>query len=158
MVARMGRRRDVSMSDLETIEFLEASPTAVLSTVGRNGYPHAAAMWFALQDRELWMWTYAKSQKAINVRRNPKVAFLVEDGEAYSDLRGVLVTGDVRVEAEFESVAAIGRLLYDRYTLPRTGIPAADGPIEEIERQARKRVGLILPLDDLASWDHRKLT
>ncbi|MGH2730285.1 MAG: pyridoxamine 5'-phosphate oxidase, partial [Actinomycetota bacterium] len=64
----------------------------------------------------------------------------------------------LRIVRDLEAVAAIGGLLYDRYTLPRTGVPLEAGPDVEIRRQATKRLGLILPIARVASWDHSKIT
>ena len=138
-------------------EFLGVPRTATLSTLGPDGGPHSAGMWFVHDARELRMWTYAKSQKAVNLRRDPRVAFLVEEGVEYSELRGVLVRGGVEIVTDFQSIAGIGRELYARYTEPHTGVPAAGAVLAEIERQAHKRVGLVLPLLDVASWDHGRL-
>ena len=145
------------MSSDEVERFLAEPRTAALSTLDKTGAPHAAGMWFAVAGAEILMWTYAKSQKAVNLRRDPRCALLVEDGVAYGELRGVLVTGVVTLIEEFEDVRSIGMALYERYTKPGTGVAVEDGPIAEIERQARKRIGLSLPLADVASWDHRKL-
>lgn len=153
----MSPRRDVSMSTEEVAAFLAEPRTAVLSTLDRDGSPHAAGMWFVPGDREIRMWTYAKSQKAVNLRRDPRCAFLAEDGMAYAELRGVLVKGSVRLVDDLDAIVAIGTELYERYTAPATGVPAREGPIAEIERQAHKRVGLVLPLSDVASWDHSRL-
>lgn len=137
------------MGPAEVASFLEGPHTAVLSTIARDGGPHAAGMWYVADDREIRMWTYRKSQKAVNLRRDPRAAFLVETGTAYAELRGVLVRGRVRVVTDPTAVATIGLELYERYT--------QEGPIVEIERQAQKRVGLVLPLIEVASWDHSKL-
>jgi PPOX class probable F420-dependent enzyme len=145
------------MAPDEITRFLAAPRTAVLSSLDKDGAPHSAAMWFVAAGAEVLMWTYAKSQKAVNLRRDPRCALLAEEGLAYNELRGVLVTGAVTLIDDFESIRAIGIALYDRYTRPATGLPAEDGPMVEIERQARKRVGLSLPLTDVASWDHGKL-
>jgi PPOX class probable F420-dependent enzyme len=150
-------RRDVSMSPEEISAFLATPRTAVLSSLGKDGSPHAAGMWFAADEREIRMWTYRKSQKAVNLERDPRCAFLVEEGMAYSELRGVLVKGSVQLVGDLDDIVAIGRELYERYTLPATGVQAEQGPIVEIERQAAKRVGLALPLEDVASWNHSKL-
>jgi PPOX class probable F420-dependent enzyme len=150
-------RRDVSMSPEEIAAFLSTPRTAVLSSLGKDGAPHAAGMWFAVDEREIRMWTYRKSQKAVNLERDPRCAFLVEEGMAYSELRGVLVTGSVRLITAPDDIIAIGRELYDRYSLPATGVQAEQGPIVEIERQAPKRIGLALPLENISSWDHSKL-
>jgi PPOX class probable F420-dependent enzyme len=146
------------MTPEEVAAFLEQPRTAVLTTLGPTGWPHSVGMWFAVVDDELRMWTYAKSQKARNALRDPRCSVLVEDGIAYGELRGVLVRGRLRVVRDFEAVAAIGRLLYDRYTLPRTGVPLDAGPEVEVLRQASKRVGLVLPIDKIASWDHTKMS
>ena len=153
----MSPRRDVSMSPEEVGEFLATPRTAVLSSLAKDGSPHAAGMWFVADDREIRMWTYRKSQKAVNIARDPRCAFLVEEGMAYSELRGVLVTGSVRLVTTVDDIVAIGTELYERYTLPATGVRAEEGPIEEIRRQGAKRVGLVLPLEEIASWDHSKL-
>jgi len=150
-------RRDVSMSPEEISSFLAAPRTAILASVFKDGSPHAAGMWFVADDAEIRMWTYAKSQKAVNLKRDPRCAFLVEEGVAYSELRGVLVTGSVSLVTTVANIVAIGRELYERYTLPATGVAAQEGPIVEIERQANKRIGLRLPLEDVASWDHSRL-
>lgn len=145
------------MSPEQVAEFLRAPRTGVLSTISKDGGPHAAGMWFVAVDHAVAMWTYAKSQKAVNLRRDPRAAFLVEDGLDYAALRGVLVRGSVEVVTDFDSIVEIGRSLYARYTEPSTGVPVDGGPLVEIERQARKRIGILLPLLDVASWDHSKL-
>lgn len=145
------------MTQGEIAALLAMPLTGVLSTLDRSGAPHSAAMWFVPGNDELRMWTYAKSQKAVNLRRDPRCAFLVEEGSAYNELRGVLVKASARVVSDYDEILAIGKALYDRYTLPATGVDAVAGPIVEIERQARKRVGIALPLADVASWDHSKL-
>jgi len=37
---------------------------------------------------EVWIWTYAKSQKVRNLERDPRATVLVETGHEYSELRG----------------------------------------------------------------------
>jgi PPOX class probable F420-dependent enzyme len=145
------------MSREEVMSFLDEPRNAVLSTLGGDGMPHAAAMWFVASDDEVRMWTYAKSQKAVNLRRDPRCALLAEEGLAYDELRGVLIRGRARLIEDFDDISAIGVALYDRYSKPRTGMEVEEGPILEIERQAAKRVGVSLALADVASWDHRKL-
>jgi PPOX class probable F420-dependent enzyme len=141
----------------EVATFLAEPRNGVLSTLERDGSPHAAAMWFVFHGDDISMWTYAKSQKAVNLRRDPRCALHVEDGLAYNELRGVLIQGRAELIEDLDDIVAIGTALYDRYTLPTTGLPADQGPIAEIERQASKRVGIRLPMTRVSSWDHRKL-
>lgn len=155
--APVSPRADVSMTPAEVRAFLDVPRNAVLTTIGSDGFPHAAGMWFVPGDRDVRMWTYAKSQKSVNAQRDPRCAFLVDDGIAYDELKGVLVQGELEVLTDYEDVLAIGVALYDRYTRSRLGIGVEEGPIVEIQRQATKRVGFALPLDRVASWDHSKL-
>lgn len=156
----MSPRVDVSMSEEELTEFLRTPRTAVLSSNGRDGFPHSVAMWFApALDRgagEVHMWAYRKSQKIVNLERDARCAFMVEEGMAYNELRGVLVQGQARIVDDPEEIFDIGRRLYEIYTLPATGVPAtaAEG---ELRRQAGKRKGIVLPFEKVASWDHGKL-
>jgi PPOX class probable F420-dependent enzyme len=145
------------MTPEEVAAFLAEPRTGVLTTLGPDGWPHSAGMWFAVVEAELHMWTYAKSQKAANAQRDSRCSFLVEEGVGYSELKGVLVRGRLTIVRDVAAVAAIGGLLYDRYTLPRTGVPLDAGPHVEVRRQATKRVGLILPIARVASWDHAKM-
>jgi PPOX class probable F420-dependent enzyme len=150
-------RVNISMSPAEVTSFLAAPHTAVLSTVGRSGLPHLAGMWFVPADDELHMWTYAKSQKAVNLRRDPRCAVLVERGDEYSELRGVLVRAEARLVEDYDTIVQIGMALSARYSVPATGEAATRPAQVEIERQAAKRVGLIVPMSRVASWDHSKL-
>lgn len=145
------------MTDQEIEAFLGRPLTAVLSTLARDGGPHSAGMWFAAEPGAIRMWTYAKSQKAVNLRRDPRAALLAEEGDTYSELRGVLVRGRAELVTAFDDVVAVGARLYELYTQPQSQSPVEGAVLAEIERQARKRVGIVLPHDEVASWDHSKL-
>lgn len=137
---------------------MSAPRVGVLATIGSGGWPHLSGMWFLWQGGALRMWTYGKSQKAVNARRDPRASLLVEDGTEYQELRGVSLRGSLEVVETFDEVRSVGLGLYERYTQPQLG-QSAEGPVlAEIERQARKRVGLVLKVDDIASWDHSKLS
>ena len=150
-------RIDISMAPAEIDSFLQAPHTAVLSTTGRGGFPHLVGMWFLPAGDELQMWTYGKSQKVHNLRRDPRCALLIEAGDSYTELRGVLVRGEARIIEDHEEILHIGTALADRYSVPATGEAAKRAPEEEIERQAAKRVGLAVPMKRVVSWDHSKL-
>jgi PPOX class probable F420-dependent enzyme len=145
------------MAPAEIDTFLQAPHTAVLSTTGRGGFPHLVGMWFLSAGDELRMWTYGKSQKVHNLRRDPRCALLIEAGDSYTELRGVLVRGEARIIEDHDAILEIGTALADRYSVPATGEAARRPPEEEIERQAAKRVGLAVPMERVVSWDHSKL-
>jgi PPOX class probable F420-dependent enzyme len=148
-------RIDVSMSPDEVMSLLSAQKTGALATIGKDGFPHQAAMWFISEPGHILMWTYGRSQKAVNLRRDRRASFIVEDGETYDTLRGVLVQGEVELVDNVERVLDIGLQLNRRYAISSSadvhGFEAA------IQQQAARRVAVVLPMSRVVSWDHRKL-
>jgi len=147
----------MSRSDIDAL--LAEPHTGVLSTLGPKGWPHAVGIYYVAVPRdplELHMWVYGKSQKARNVERDPRASILVEDGEPYVDLRGVLVTGEARIERDPDEIFDLGKQIYERYFLPRTGIAWGKSPADNVKRQSAKRVNLVLSAGSFASWNHAK--
>ena len=85
------------MTDEEIAEFIERSRTATMATVLADGRPHLVAMWYAVLDGEIWFETKAKSQKAVNLRRDPTITVMIEDGQTYNTLRGVSIDGQAEI-------------------------------------------------------------
>jgi PPOX class probable F420-dependent enzyme len=148
----MKRRDAIQMTPQEREEFLTTAKTIVLSTLDRRGYPHSVAMWYVLEDGCFWMTTYAKSQKAVNIRRNPKVALMAESGLAYDTLKGVLVRGRADL---IEDVGGCVRVLTRIHQKMMGSIP--QGIEDALQRQARKRVIIKVIPERFSSWDHGKL-
>ena len=87
------QRNQIVMTDAEIAEFVARSRTGTMATISPDGQPHLVAMWYGVLDGEIWVETKAKSQKAVNLRRDPRVSFLIEDGMTYDSLRGVSFEG-----------------------------------------------------------------
>jgi nitroimidazol reductase NimA-like FMN-containing flavoprotein (pyridoxamine 5'-phosphate oxidase superfamily) len=163
----MSRRDQIRMSDAEVAAFLEHERTVTCATNGPRGLPHLMPLWYVLREvaagepgPRIWAWTYAKSQKVLNVERDPRATLQVEDGEQYQELRGVTIECDVIVHRDFELVSDLGGEILRRYA----GAPGDEPPLElppeaqaMVEAQARKRVGLEFVERRRVSWDHRKL-
>jgi PPOX class probable F420-dependent enzyme len=148
----VNQRADIVLSDEEIQTFLAGSRSMTLASVGPDGHPHLVAMWFALIDGQICFETKAKSQKAVNLRRNPLVSCLVEDGTVYEDLRGVAIEGTAEVTDDAELLWAIGVNVFERYYGPYTEDLK---PI--VETMLTKRVAVRVRSDRVRSWDHRKL-
>lgn len=145
------RRDQIKMSDEEVRAFLEQQMVMQCATVSPSGRPHVVPLWFVPNGIQLSGWTYAKSQKAKNLERDPRATIGIESGIQYHELRGVMLECDVEVERAPERVAEYGLALVDRYA---GGAPAAKDAFRE---QARKRVGLRFTPTRIVSWDHSKL-
>jgi PPOX class probable F420-dependent enzyme len=146
------QRSDIVLSDEEIQEFLAGSRSMTLATIGPTGQPHLVAMWFAVIDGAICFETKAKSQKAVNLRRNPQVSCLVEDGVAYEELRGVAIEGVAEVTDDPDLLWQIGVGLFERYYGPYT-----DDLKPFVEVMLNKRVAVRVTNQRIRSWDHRKL-
>jgi PPOX class probable F420-dependent enzyme len=141
------------MTGDEVQAFLAEHRTTQVATVNRDGMPHLVAMWYGLLDGEIVMWTYAKSQKARNLRRDPKIACLVEVGERYEELRGVSMTGHAVLSDDRQDVLRVGEAVL----LAAPG--GKDDPLAPVilAKTAPKRVAITVKATRIVSWDHRKL-
>lgn len=146
------RRAAIQMTPEECRAFLETSKTIILSTIDGNGYPHSVAMWYVMDGDECLMTTYAKSQKAVNIRRNPKVALLVESGVTYDTLRGVLIRGLARLETDLDRCLDVLARVHRKMLGDQP-----PGLEEALRAQARKRVIIRVAPVRVSSWDHAKL-
>ena len=114
------QRASIVMSDDEIADFVVKSRTGTLATVGPDGQPHLTAMWYAVVDGEIWLETKAKSQKAVNLKRDPRVSFLIEDGDTYDTLRGVSFEGVAEIVDDPDVSHRVGVSVFERYTGPYT--------------------------------------
>jgi hypothetical protein len=153
----MSLRDQIRMSEEEVLELLDEERTVICATNGVQGWPHLMPLWYVVRPTgeggaaQLWAWTFAKSQKARNLERDPRATLEVEAGEDYDALRGVMLRCDVLVHRDLDVVRALGIDLYTRYG----GVD--DDLLAMIDKQAPKRIALQFAERSRVSWDHRKL-
>lgn len=148
----VNQRKQIVMSDDEIADFVARNRTGTMATVGPGGQPHLVAMWYGVINDEIWVETKAKSQKVVNLRRNPRVSFLIEDGMTYDNLRGVSFEGIAEIRDDPDSVLAVGVSVWERYNGPYT-----DDLKPAVDMMMNKRVAVRIRADRVRSWDHRKL-
>jgi PPOX class probable F420-dependent enzyme len=141
------------MSDEEVAAFLDEQRIIVCATNGPNGWPHLMPLWYTVRARDIWAWTYAKSQKVLNLERDPRATLQVEAGEEYQELRGVMIEANVIVHRDTELVTEFGLELFKRYGNATGG----EQFVDVVRAQAAKRVGLQFEAVRTATFDHRKL-
>lgn len=152
----MKRREQIQMTEQEIAQFLEQGRSLSVASINPDGAPHLVAMWYALtDDGKVAMWMYAKSQKALNLRRDPRLTCMLESGSAYEELRGVQIRGAATLIEETARVQAIGEAIYRRNASPDGAL--TDAQLQTIAAQAPKRIGVIVEPTTIASWDHSKL-
>jgi nitroimidazol reductase NimA-like FMN-containing flavoprotein (pyridoxamine 5'-phosphate oxidase superfamily) len=75
-------RKDISFTPEELDAFLAEEMTLIVTTIGKDGHPHTAPMWFFMEDGKIVFRSFTKSQKIVNLQRDPRITVLVERGIA----------------------------------------------------------------------------
>ncbi|WP_405595941.1 pyridoxamine 5'-phosphate oxidase family protein [Streptomyces sp. NBC_01410] len=153
MAVTQRRGRRIMMTPGELDEFLAGQHTCRVATVSADGRPHVSALWFAWDGSSLWLYSLTRSRRWTELRADPRIAVVIDDGEEYGELRGVELSGTAVFVGE----------------APRTGEPCPELDVPE-SLFARKNFGLDemphdgrhawlrLTPDAIASWDFRKLS
>lgn len=151
----MPSRRDlIKMTDDEAAAFVEEQKTVICATNGHDGWPHLMPLWFVVREGTLWAWTFGKSQKTRNLERDPRATLQLEAGTEYQELRGIMLSTEVRIHADLETVLGVGVEVLQRYG---GGAELDEGARAMVAKQAEKRVAFEFTEVKRTSWDHRKL-
>ena len=149
--SRQRRGRAVAMTDAEIDDFLSSERTCRVATVGADGGPHVAPLWFVWHGGCLWLNSIVRSQRWVDLTRDPRTAVIVDAGTEYQELRGVEILGRAEVVGDVPRTAepdprltGVERLFARKYT-------AAD----DFAPDSRHAWLRIRP-DKLVSWDFRK--
>lgn len=150
----MAKQRDVvRMNAAEIAALFDACKSLQVSTLGPDGAPHLTTLWFVRDGETVLFETYGKSQKVVNLQRDPRLAVLCEAGETYGELRGVSIRGRAEIVADGERLLDLMALLVARN---HPELPA-DQIAGIAAKMAEKRVVVVVHPDKTISWDHRKL-
>ncbi len=151
----MSRRAEIALTAAEQRELLDSERVVVVASLGPRGWPHAMPLWYVPRDGEIWIYTYAKSQKVRNLERDPRATLLIETGHEYGELRGIQIESEAEIHRDHDTVFDLARELTLRYT---EGLASIEGDARAVlESQARKRVAVRFVARRTATWDHRKL-
>ncbi len=147
------------MTPAEVQEFLAGNTVLQVATLGSDGWPHVAPMWYVMDGDEIVFRSFTKSQKIVNLTRNPNLTVLVETGDEYSQLRGVMIKGTARLVDDVDYVISIYGELAAKY-------PMINDTRMEMDRQAReaafgrfaaKNTAVVVEPVKVVTWDHTKL-
>jgi PPOX class probable F420-dependent enzyme len=148
------RRNQIEMTDEEQDAFLREGHTLQVASIGPHGYPHLVAMWYALIDGKVHFTTYAKSQKVLNLRRDPKITVMLETGGPYNELRGLVIEGTAEI---IEGDTALAATVAMTSSSRKPGEVVTTPPGEQTLRSVAKRAVIRVNPVNVYSWDHRKL-
>ncbi|MBI2767138.1 MAG: pyridoxamine 5'-phosphate oxidase family protein [Chloroflexi bacterium] len=147
------RRDQIALTAEEQERFLAESWTLQVASIGPKGYPHLVAMWYVVLDGMIVFTTFGKSQKILNLRRDPKITVMVESGKKYAELKGLVIEGEAEIITDTPYTAKVMAAVGEKYN----GIPAPTDTPEAALRVASKRVVVRVKPVDIYTWDHGKL-
>jgi PPOX class probable F420-dependent enzyme len=154
----MAGRDAVRMSAVEIGDFLADNLKVQVASIGKDGAPHLTTLFYVVHDSRIAFWTYARSQKIRNLERDPRVSALVEDGTDYFELRGVSITGTAELVRDPDRILEIGSAVAVRMVGAKTLDDLGEIGSDMVQRQAAKRIAVVVHPDRVASWDHRKMS
>ncbi len=148
------KQRDLIKMTPEEIEtFISEGRTMNIATINHDDTIHLVAMWYGFIEGCPALETKAKSQKVRNLRRNPQITCLIEDGDSYDQLRGVEMVGHAEIVEDPDRIFALGVSVFER----TSGVPYTEEMRSAVEAMINKRVAIKIHIDKYVSWDHRKL-
>jgi PPOX class probable F420-dependent enzyme len=149
----MPSRRDmIRMNDEEIASFLEQGKSLQLATINKDGTPHLVAMWYGIVDGKIVIETFEKSQKAVNLKRDGRIACMLEAGTEYNELRGVQINGTVTLVTDPDEIRELMKAVLRRnHDMDEKTLELA------VEHGSKKRLGVIIEPTKVVSWDHSKL-
>lgn len=134
------------MTREEVNAWLDDGPQWIrLATNGRDGYPHVVPLgYFRLDDDVL---LNMRGQRLANVRRDPKVCLVLDEGAGMRDLKGAVITGDATVIDDLAQILELTREGQRRRGVAEDKLPT--------EARAGRSLVRVTP-KKIASWDNSK--
>jgi PPOX class probable F420-dependent enzyme len=148
----VNQRKAIQMTPDEIDAFLAERRPMTMCSLGADGSIHAVAMWYGFLDGSVTVETKAKSQKVQNLRRDPRLTLLFEDGDYYEELRGVELVGKAEIIDDHDQLWQLGVSVFERYYGDYS-----DELKPFLEAMLHKRVAIKMHAERTVSWDHRKL-
>lgn len=145
----------VRLDEAEIASVLAQAHTGILATLRSDGSPAVMPLWFVMLDDGVCLRTPARSAKVGQIRRDPRVSFMVESGAAWAELKAVILYGRAEIVDEAAHAAAVDALWQAKYA--GYGIPSGT-PARTREHYATDRTYIrIAPTRPALTWDNAKL-
>tara|TARA_Y100000588_G_scaffold344682_1_gene391159 strand:+ start:48 stop:485 length:438 start_codon:yes stop_codon:yes gene_type:complete len=141
------------MTSKEQKQFLNEGWTLQVATNGPAGFPHLAAMWYVIIDGIVHFTTFGKSQKILNLQRDGHITAMLETGQRYEELRGLVIRGTGQLDMDPQTTASVMSVVANKYQ----GMPIPTETPEAAMPAATKRVTVRILPEQIYSWDHTKL-
>jgi PPOX class probable F420-dependent enzyme len=148
----------VRLSEDEAWARIAASHTGILTSLRADGWPVALPVWFAVEERTIYVRTPPAAAKLKRIRRDPRCGFLVEAGESWAELAAVSLQMRGTVldrEGDAEEAARAMAMIEARYAGNRTAEEKLPGAT--LKHYAERLVIRLEPTGPMVSWDNSRI-
>jgi len=149
----MSQRSQMAMTDDEVAAFIEGGRRAHVATIDPDGMPHVVPLSYVVIDGRVTLWTDPASRKVHNLRRDPRVTCLIEEGSHFAEFRAVQMKGRAEVADDPDEVLSAGLALFAR----ARGGNLTDEVKAAVQELVPQRVAVTIVPEQVVSWDHRKI-
>lgn len=150
----MKRRDLIRMGDQEIWTFVASQKNAQVSTNGKDGWPHLTTLWFAMDEGDVVLETFTKSQKIKNLERDNRITVLFECVTEYEELKAVVIYGRAELIRDPDEVHRLHMAVLLRNN-------TRDYPqellVEATRSMVHKKTAIRVKAERVVSWDHSKL-
>lgn len=106
---------DYVVKIMKSREFLRSQKILRLATISPSGNPHIVPVWYMYANNKFYIGTNIKTEKAKNIKKNPKISFCVDTGIKSPDIFGVMGVGRARLVLKTKRVEQIAKKILLRY-------------------------------------------
>jgi len=152
---RRANRQYVEMSRSEVWRFLKSQRRVYLGFTMDNGFPHVTPIWFVIVGETIFMRAQDYKVK-VGLAAKGKACVVIDDGDKYRELRGVVMWGRSRLVTDRRLVSRITDLFEKKYSDRQW--KADEMPESWVEERNKERRAFIeFTPEKVDSWDNGKV-
>ena len=152
---KRANRQYVAMSRKEVWGFLAEQTRVYLGFTLDSGYPHVTPIWFVTIGEKVYMRAQDYKVK-VGLAAKGKACVVIDDGDKYRELRGVVMWGRSRLITDKGLIARVTALFEDKYSDRQW--KAKEMPTAWVrERNKEKRAFIEFVPEKVDSWDNGKV-
>ena len=149
-MARIDRRIFLTEEEIDTL--MGSCPHCRIATIGPGTDINLTPMTFGWANGRVYI--FGRGQKVANLRRNPTATVLVDVGDSWQSLQGVMLRGSARVLEDSSAEAADQGLEAAQANL---GQKHALGKPYQATASGKSRRWIVFEAESIVSWDNSKL-
>ncbi|MGI0090200.1 MAG: pyridoxamine 5'-phosphate oxidase family protein [Nitrososphaerales archaeon] len=154
-VRRARHTQYLPMDGTDAWSFVKSNYKMTLCTIDPYGFPHAAPVWFVVIGDKIYFRAQPYKKKIKNILKKPTVCAVIEDGDRYTELRGVMIQGLAKV---VDTDKALRKQVFDLLAQKYSGLRDTQRfPKNWQEKYGKEhRVVVEFKPTNIVSWDNRK--